>query len=205
MKKLYLLTVLFASLFLFACGGGNASQTSTAVPATSPDLAGFTVQDFGNGIQKANKKDDSGTVVEEGELINNLKNGTWVTYHPKDSRIKSITNYINGKKNGVYLELNDRGSVDLQCYYNEDILDGKWVKYKFGSRSEKEIDYKMGQIDGFYREYHNNGKMQKEISYKNGKQDGKFRQFNDQEQVVMEYEYKNGEKISGGIVTPPAE
>lgn len=200
MKNLLFLGI---ALIFFSCDT-NQSQTKS-VPAAAANLEGFTTQDFGNNTQKAIKKGTSGAVVEEGELLNNLKTGTWVTYYPEDSRIKTITNYINGKKNGIYMELNDRGSVDLQCYYTDDILNGKWVKYKFGSRPEKEIDYAMGQMDGFYREYHSNGKLQKEISYKAGKQDGKFRQYNDKEQVVMEYEYKNGEKISGGIVTPPAE
>ncbi|MFK7809199.1 MAG: toxin-antitoxin system YwqK family antitoxin [Saprospiraceae bacterium] len=200
MKNLFYLSLL---IFFVACG--NQKTEPVSAPATAPDMEGFTVQDFGNGIQKATKIGEAGVVVEEGQLVNNLKSGTWTTYFPKDTRVKTIANYINGKKNGIFLELNDRGSVNIQANYVNDILDGKWVKYKFGSRAEKEINYKMGQLDGKYKEYHSNGKLQKEISYKNGKQHGSFRQYNDKEQVVMEYEYQNGEKISGGIVTPPSE
>jgi antitoxin component YwqK of YwqJK toxin-antitoxin module len=194
--------ILFLCLATLCISCGKNSGQMQSKPATTPNMQGFTVTDFDNGIQKATKKDASGVVVEEGELLQNLKNGTWVTYHPKDSRIKTISNYINGKKNGVYLELNDRGSVELQCYYSNDVLDGKWVKYKFGSRPEKEIDYSMGKMNGFYREYHDNGKKQKEIAYKDGVQHGTFRHFNEEEKVVMEYEYKDGQKVSGGIVTP---
>ncbi len=189
------------SLFLLVCvlfwacgstGGGEA-----AAPA---NLEGFTIENFNNGLQKATKKNPAGQLLEEGELVNGLKSGAWITYYPEDGRIKTITNFINGKKNGVFLELNDRGSVNLQCHYVNDILHDKWAKYRFGSRAEKEVNYNMGEYDGFYREYYNNGKLLKEVEYKNGVQDGMFRQYSEDEQLIMEYEYKNGEKVSGGIV-----
>jgi len=193
-------------LFIMSCAGKEES-TTTSAPATTPDLAGFTLQDIsGTSFQKATKLDASNVLIEEGQLHNGKRTGAWISFYPKDGRVKSIVQYLNGKKNGLYLEMNDRGSVDLQANYTDDVLTGKWVKYKFGSKPEKEINYNSaGKLDGAYREFHNNGKMLKEIYYKNGVQDGKFRQFNDKEQVIMEYDYKDGEKISGGIVKPPAE
>ncbi len=198
-NSLYLL----ACLFLFSCENGDSPTTSAAPVA---GLEGFTIENVpGTSVQKATKLDGSNILIEEGQVIDGNRTGAWTSYYSKDGRVKNVTTYLNGKKNGLYLEMNDRGSVDVQANYVNDILHGKYVKYKFGSRAEKEINYNMGQYDGAYREYHNNGKMMKEVYYKNGVQDGKFRQFNDKEQVIMEYEYKNGEKVSGGIVTPPAE
>lgn len=199
-NSLYLLI----TLFIFSCGN-KASSPSVAV-SKSPGIEGFILEDVaGSSIQKATKKDPSGVLLEEGQVASGKRTGAWVSYFPKDGRVKSITSYLNGLKNGVYFEMNDRGSVSIQANYVNDILDGKWVKYKYGSKAEKEVSYTMGQFDGAYREYHNNGKMMKEIMYKNGIQDGTFRQFNDKEQIIMEYLYKNGKKISGGIVTPSAE
>jgi len=199
-NSLYLLI----TLFIFSCG--NKASSPAAAVSNSPGIEGFAIENVtGTSIQKATKKDASNVLIEEGQVMDGKRTGTWVSYFPKDSRVKSITSYLNGRKNGVYFEMNDRGSVSIQANYVDDILHGKWVKYKYGSKAEKEINYAMGKYDGAYREYHNNGKMMKEIMYKNGIQDGSFRQFNDKEQVIMEYVYKNGEKVSGGIVTPPAE
>ena len=195
---------LFVCLFLFSCGNGGAPATSSAPPVAG--LEGFTIENVaGSSIQKATMLDGSNVLIEEGHVVDGNRTGAWTSYFPKDGRVKSVTTYLNGRKNGLYLEMNDRGSVDVQSNYVDDILHGKYVKYKFGSRMEKEINYNMGKYDGAYREYHNNGKMMKEVFYKDGVQDGTFRQFNDKEQVIMEYVYKNGEKVSGGIVTPPAE
>ena len=198
----YLMIISFSlSLLLYGCGGSGGS--STPVPA---DLAGFTMSDFsGTSVSRATRVDGGGKVVEEGDVINGTKSGTWVSYYPEDGRVKSVTTYVNGLKNGIHMELNNRGQIELQCGYKDDQLHGPWGKYKFGSRPEKLIDYNMGKIDGAYREYHSNGKIQKEIFYKNGVQHGTFKQYNDEEKLIMEYEYKNGEKVSGGIVTAPEE
>ena len=199
-NSLYLLVC----LILVSCG--NNKPASVVAGSTSPGLEGFTLENIaGTSFQKATKLDGSNILIEEGQVADGKRTGAWISYYPKNGRVKSITQHLNGQKDGLHLEMNDRGSVDIQANYTDDILDGKWVKYKFGTRAEKEVNYRMGKFDGAYREFHKNGKIMKEVMYKNGVQDGKFRQFNDKEQVIMEYEYKDGEKISGGIVTPPAE
>ncbi len=196
MKKVLLY---FICISMMSCGNNSGSAPVSA------DFAGYAMIDFpGSSIKKAIKTDGAGVILEEGEVIDGVKNGTWITYHPEGERAKSITNYVNGRKNGLHLEMNNRGQVELQCFYADDVLDGKWAKYKFGSRPEKEVTYKMGNFDGVYKEYHGNGKLQKEVNYKDGVQHGSFKQYNDQEQLVMEYEYADGKKVSGGVVTPPA-
>lgn len=187
---------------LLVCCASCGSSTSNA-PAAPADLAGFEMTDRGNGISIATKRGtDATTIVEQGALLNGLKNGTWSTYHADNGRVKSITSYIKGKKNGPHLEFTNRGQIELNANYVDDIFDGKYAAYKFGTRPVKEIDYKMGKIHGFYRDYHaSNGKLQKEIEYKDGVQHGTFRQYNDEEKLIMEYVYENGEKVSGGVVT----
>jgi len=183
-------------IFSISCG-----QSSSSAPATAANLEGFEVTDRGNNISIAVRKGVDGTIREQGALLNGLKNGTWTTYHTDNGRVETITSYINGKKNGIYLEFTNRGQVELRASYTDDVYDGKYAAYKFGTRPVKEVDYKMGKIDGFYREYHtSNGKLQKEIAYKDGVQHGMFRQFNDEEKLIMEYEYADGEKVSGGVV-----
>jgi len=187
-------------LFLFACGGDSGSAPATAVPA---DFTGYSVVDVpGSTSQKATKVNENGEIVEEGYILNGKKSGTWYTFHGKTEaeRIKTISNYVNGIKNGPFMEFNDRGQVVLQCFYTNDQFDGTWTKYRFGSRKEKEATYKMGVMNGMYREFHSNGKLMKEVPYVNDKMHGKFRQFNDNDELVIEYEFNMGEKVTGGIV-----
>ena len=137
----------FANIFLFSCQQNN----SAPVPA---DLSGFTVVDHPGGqLQKALAADASGKVTEEGELLNGIKTGAWITYHPNEGRVKSITNYINGKKNGLHMAFSNRGHVELQCFYTNDVLDGPYSTYKNSSRKVVQSNYKNGVLDGKYIEY----------------------------------------------------
>ncbi|MEM9919336.1 MAG: hypothetical protein AAF990_14635 [Bacteroidota bacterium] len=196
------IAVSFCFLFLLlACGNSNSSGGSSNT--TVVDLGGFTVEALpGTAVQRATKKDNAGVLLEEGKVLDGKRFGTWVTFHTSNNRIKTITSYVEGLKSGRYMEMNDRGQVELEANYTNDVLDGPWIKYKYGSRKSKEVLYKMGVIDEYYREYHNNGKLMKDIQYTNGKMNGYFKQFDDKEKLLMQYEYRDGEKVSGGIAAP---
>lgn len=195
-KCIFLSVVL--SLIIFSC---NNNSSSTPLPA---DLSSFVVVDHpGRKLQKAVSTDENGQIMEEGELLDGMKTGAWITYHTEDGRVKSITNYINGKKNGLHMTFNERGFVELQCFYTEDQFNGPYMTFRSAVKKIIDTNYKMGVLDGKYSEYNDRtGKLLKEMNYKNGKLDGQFKQYNDKEEIVLEYQYKDGEKISGGIVNP---
>lgn len=191
--------IILSFLFLLACNSPNSTPQTVETPAAN--LGGYTVTNIvGNEIQTATKVDENGTLIERGEVINGKRNGAWVTYYKDTKRIATLTNYVDGKKHGIFLKLNNRGQIEQEAHYNMDQLDGRWATYKFGSRPLKEATYVNGQIDGYYREYHDNGKVQKSVEYKDGKMHGRFIQYSAEGNALMKYEYENGEKVSGGIV-----
>ncbi len=180
--------------FMTGCGQGGSSA---ALPT---DLAGFTTTSIANGAGlKAEKKDANGQVIEEGILINDMKNGTWITYYPnKEKAIKSLATYVNNELNGLFLTFSDRGQIETLTTYANGIYDGNFAKFKFG-RVEESATYLNGELHGLYKKFSNTNKIQVEAEYKNGKQDGYYRYYDEEGKVVMEYQYKNGEKVSGGL------
>lgn len=186
------LSFVFA-LILFA----SCQQSAPPVPA---DLEGFTSEQVaGSDAVRVTKKDGGDFLTEQGFLVNGAKDGTWTTYHP-ENKIKIITNYIDGKKNGIHMELTNRGQIELLANYTNDQYDGPYAKYKFG-RPQEEMTYVNGKLDGEMKVYFNSGgKLQKLITYKNGVQDGPLKFYDEEGNVTLEYTYKNGEKVSGGIV-----
>ncbi len=195
MKNIVSIPLLLITLNFFACTEKNSAPVSA-------DLSSYTIVDHPGGqIQKAIAADSNGKVTEEGEVLNGAKTGAWISYYPSEGRVKRITNYINGKKNGLHMTFSGRGHVELQCFYTEDQLDGPYMTFRNSSRKKIETTYKMGVLNGKYIEYNDrNNKILKEMVYNNGKLDGQFKQYNDEGILVMEYQYKDGEKISGGIV-----
>lgn len=191
MKNLLFALVLVS---IFSCG-----QSASSGPALPADLTGFqSIAVPGTEAGMVVKNNEKGELSEKGFTLDGLKTGVWMTYHP-GNKIKTLTTYMYGKKNGPHLELSNRGQIELESNYLDDQLNGKVGKYKHG-RAIEEMNYLNGQIDGEMKKYHNNGKIQQLITFKNGKQDGKLEYYDDQGNVTLSYIYKNGEKVSGGMV-----
>ncbi len=180
---------------LMSCAGG----------ATGPkfDLKGYATENIGSGAQLAVFKDANGWALAKGTLQNGVRTGTWMSYYQNSNKIKTLTSYINGAKNGVHINLNDRGQIESLTEYKNDQLHGLSAKYTFG-RPTEETNYKNGKIDGTFAVYDSQGKLQRKGELTNGQYHGKLQYFDDAGNLVMEYEYENGEKISGGIVEKQA-
>lgn len=188
------LLLLFVIL-LFSCGENNNAPTSAA-PA---NLTGFTVVDFPNSqMQKAMRIDAGGNVAEEGELLDGKKTGTWVVYHDVENlMVSTITNYVDGLKNGLWMSVGKNNRVEAYGYYANDVKDGKWVTYNF-SRREIEENYRNGKLHGIYRTFHKTGKdgqVKDEIEYKDGVEDGNYRYYLEDGTLSIHYIYKNGEVV----------
>ena len=196
MKKIWFFV--FFSFALWSCNSGEGN-------APTLDTTGYLVSDIpGLSAKKAIKQDANGNILEEGLLINGVKTGTWVSYHPNSHFPQTLISYEGGLYNGIYIEFNDRGQMILRATYQNNLLDGYWAKYKF-SRAEEERNYKDGQLDGMVRMYSvRDGKVQSEAEYKNGVQDGVYRTYNEAGEVTLEYQYKNGEKVAGGMTETTA-
>lgn len=187
---------LFILCLIAACGGTNSSS---APVASTVDLTGFEQINVGGGAVKAIKKDAGGVIIEEGILINGMKNGSWITYHPDQTdRIKSLANYVNNSLSGQYFTFSKRGQIETQTSYANGQYDGIYTKFRFGN-IEETATYVNGQMDGTFKQFYNNNKLKLEAQYKDGKQHGSYKYYDEEGNILMEYEYANGEKVSGGM------
>lgn len=183
------------SVFLFSCNNNNGPK----VVAPPANLQNMTVIELpGSAIQKAFRYDPSGNVMEEGDLLDGKKTGTWVVYHPGNKNmVKTILNYANGLRNGIYMDLNDRSQLKEVGYFMNDLKDGKWTKWNY-SRRETEQEFKAGKKHGIHRTFYKNGKdgiVQEEVEFKNGVQDGIYKWYLEDGTVSMDYVYKDGKKV----------
>ncbi len=184
----------------------NKTSTSTSTPGAGINLTGYELEKVnGTDTEYAVLKNPDGTLLAEGMIKNGVQDGIWITYFEgeESNRIKTISNFVNGKMNGPYIEMNNRSQIDKRTNYLNDQVQGLYAEYKFG-RPLKEFNYKDGVPDGLSKEYNDRGKLIKETSYKNGNLHGIIKQYDEDGNVILEYEYKNGEKVSGGIVDEPA-
>lgn len=201
--KVYFLLII-GLLSIIACKdkaqpASSATSSTTSVQG-SGNLKDFTITDIeGSKVKRATKKDENGHTVEDGFILDGKKTGSWNNYYT-DGRVMAIRNFVDGKVEGVYITIDDRGRIVQQSDYKNNYLDGYANLYKIGSRKIKETFYKAGKREGVEKEYFELGPVQKETSYKSDILDGKMRFYNDKSELIAEYEYKNGEKISGGAL-----
>ena len=184
---------LFAISIFLGCSGNSSDGKPV-------EIEGYEVTRIsGTSIDRVIKKHETGSVEEQGYLLDGYKYGQWVTFNPKDGKITSISNYSKGNLDGLYLKFSNREQIDMKANYKNNQLHGPYAEMTFG-RLAKQANYLDGQLDGLYKEYYNNGKLLKEIEFKTGKQDGVYRYYDEKGNVTIEYQYKDGEKVSGGMV-----
>lgn len=184
------------SVFIFSC-----KNSGPKIVATPANLQGMTVVEIpGSKIQKAFRYDPNGNIMEEGDLLDGKKTGTWIVYHPGEKGLASIIqNYGDGLKSGLYMEINDRNQVKQYGYYLNDQKDGKWTKWNY-SRREIEEEFKEGKRHGFTRTFYNNGKdgtVQEEKEFKDGVLNGTYKYYLEDGTVSIDYVYENGKKVKG--------
>ena len=70
-----------------------------------------------NGLFKASAHD----CTIEGMVVNGLKEGAWMEYYTSNTYLpKKIVTYQNGKRNGVFVEIDKTGSITKKAEYKND-------------------------------------------------------------------------------------
>jgi len=188
-------------IFGILCVCGLLLSCSNQATGPTYDLRGYQTEDLGNGATSAEFIDREGKKLSSGHTINGVRTGMWTTYHPNETKVKTITNYINGKKNGMEITIDERGYLTNIVGYRNDKLHGLTGLYKNG-RPISETTYANGLMNGPFSVYDDKtGAIQRSGTMKDGVQDGELLYFRPDGEVSMRYQYKNGEKISGGIIT----
>lgn len=194
-KKIPMKNWLYLGLVCAIAACNNTSSPTVATVNTE----GYSTETLaGTDAVRMYKTDATGVLLEEGYMKDSKKIGAWITY--SEGNVKSITTYLDGVLNGVYVELDNQKRMIAQTGYKNGDFHGRAMRFKFG-RPLEEFNYKDGQLDGFYRKhFDNNGKIRQEDEYANGVRNGASRLFDEDGNVIMMYTYKNGEKVSGGVV-----
>ncbi len=172
---------LLAALCSFAACNSDSSSNSGGTDWRSLDIK----------VEKNNndQRTSEGYVDAAGK-----KQGPMVTYHPRKGLVKSITYYIDGVKNGPYIEMTESGNVKEKSWFVNDELQGERIVFN-RTRVKEESFFVDNVLHGKRSLYYDNGKIQEEGNFVNGKRDGVVRWYNQEEEISIQTEYKNGEIV----------
>ena len=129
----------------------------------------------------------------EGMVQNGQKEGTWIEYFSGTYLPKKIVSYENGKRNGIFMEIDKTGSITQKAEFKDNVLDGQQSEWYRGGRLSSMHTYKNGQLEGEQVICYEQGGNLEVSHYKNGQRDGVTTWFDEKGGKKMTIEYKNGQ------------
>ncbi len=207
MKYLY---IFILTAIIAACNQPTTNTASNNTETSTANLEGYELSNYEgrSGLQKAIKKDGE-NILEQGDVIDGQKAGSWITYNKgRYAKVPQwIVGYKDGKKHGASVKLSDRGEIAETAFYVNGLLEGTRTIFK-NRKVEEETEYKNGKRNGTHKSYYNGVRVPKEDgktetkdgipkeegNFVNGKRHGINKWYNDKGEVTIEYEYVNGKK-----------
>ena len=132
----------------------------------------------------------------EGNVVKGQKDGVWYELYKDNSRKdipKKIVTYAKGKREGLYMELDNTGAITKKANYRNDELDGFLYTWYKGGYPALMQTYKNGALAGKHLKYYDRAGVQEESEYLNGLRHGVTTWFDDSGHKKMSITYNNGE------------
>lgn len=133
-----------------------------------------------------------GNFLIEGQVKNGLKEGTWYEIFPDKMLIHRVIQFEKGVMNGLYMEVDETGSLVKKAEYANGKLNGACYTWFRGGRLSGKNTYKDDVLEGEQIKCYDQGGNQEVSEYKNGLRDGLTTWFDQEGNKVMSIEYKKG-------------
>ena len=113
-----------------------------------------------------------GAVKVSGDVMNGMKEGSWVENHPNSDIPHFIIQYKEDKRDGLYMEFDKQANLIKKIEYKNDSIHGGNYAWDKNGRATTKQEYKEGMLDGKSVIYTDKGFIQEEAEYKAGKRHG---------------------------------
>jgi len=187
-----IVTIFFAGAILISCDQTTSKSEEKPLAEGIPEGAETEAYPGNPDLLKVTLRNGE-NISEQGDYWKGVKHGAWTTYHP-NGLVKTVTSYVNGKKQGIHLEIDNRGDLTQKLNYFNDQLHGEFVRYEY-SKVKEERFYLNNLLEGTLKKYYSNGKVQEESNFENGKREGVSRWYDQEGNLTIEYEYRDNERV----------
>jgi len=174
MKKLLFVFVLivFSGSFAFAQSAANKTDA--------------------NGKKQGAWEEKTPAGISKGTFVNDLKDGCGTSYS-SDGKLLRLDHFNKGKREGIAVEIDQRGYLVGETYYMNDLIEGTAKRFFYGTNPASTIDYIHGKINGKKKLYYENsaGKLMEESEYKDDIKNGPSNFYTINGDPVAEYLYVN--------------
>jgi antitoxin component YwqK of YwqJK toxin-antitoxin module len=145
-----------------------------------------------NGLKQGAWEEKTSTGTTKGNYSNDQKDGCWTSY-ATDGKLTRIEHFKLGMRDGIAVDIDQRGYLVSESYYVNNLLEGTAKKFFYGTNLASSIDYLHGKINGKKKIYYENsaGKLTEESEYKDDMKNGVSNFYSINGDPVAEYNYVN--------------
>ena len=118
---------------------------------------------------------DDGSLKGRGRIVNSSKTGNWVYFHPGTNGTQKLFEgaYLNGKRNGIWKEFDEKGKLLATVGYSNGVLNGEVTVFFENSNIPHTTKlYRNGIQTGAFAEHYPKGNLKERSMYVNGQRDG---------------------------------
>lgn len=138
--------------------------------------------------------DRRGKITMFESFSGGLLNGQQIVYTQMGDFPVSETNYLRGKKNGLYRLYYDNGKIQEESYYTENQKEGLSRWFNKTGRLMAEYNYKAGNFEGVQKTFYDNDTLQILSNYAKNELNGDFKEFYRNGKVKVAGKYVGGQK-----------
>jgi len=140
--------------------------------------------------------------IEEGNYLDDKKTGEWIMYHPDGITPRTKGNFVNGRPNGPYVKIDDKGAVKEEGTYSNGKQSGDLImRYPDGTISQKKTFNAEGKEDGPVTFYFENGQPEFVFTKVNGVTTGEATRYHPDGSVKETIVYSpTGEVVTTTVV-----
>jgi len=147
-----------------------------------------------NGKKQGSWEEKTASGAMKGAYVDDQKDGCWTSY-AGDGKLIRIENFKGGIRDGIAVDIDQRGYLVSESYFVNNLLEGTAKKFFYGTNPASLIDYVHGKINGKKKIYYENsaGKIQEESEYKDDVKNGASNYYTITGDLIAEYTYVNGQ------------
>lgn len=179
-----LLMLLFPFAIL-ATGNGSNTVDESGMRQGHWTIRGYMVNEPGY---------EAAALVEEGNYVDNRKEGVWKKYNPAGWLRSEIT-YANNRPQGPYIIYYSNGQIEEKGSWNKNMNTGDFERYyQNGNLQQKFIFTDDGKRNGLQQYFHENGQLELIVEIVDGKEEGVMTRYH------ADGSLKEKKTLNGGVL-----
>lgn len=137
--------------------------------------------------------------VEEGQYVDNLKEGVWKRYF-SNGNLRSEITYSKNRPYGPYSIYYENGQLEEASTWHRNKNVGSFKRFYSNGQPQQEFYFAdNGKRNGQQKYYYENGQLALDVHIQNGKEEGEFKRYFENGDLKEARKFEGGVTLDGTI------